>query len=480
MYIIQHFIKICYNIDDNNHERGYKCFTYNNDMIYDTIAAKTTADGVSAINIIRISGTESISIVNEIFKGKDLTQQPSHTIHYGHIHDHSQVIDEVMVSIFRSPKTFTTEDIIEISCHGGNFIADEILKLLISKGIRIAEKGEFSKRAYLNGRLDLTEAESIMDLVNAKSFEQLKIANKQLQGDILTLVTNLQNKILNIIAQIEVNIDYPEYDDIQQLTNDMILPRINDLITEIKQIIKESDTGKIIREGIKTVIVGKPNVGKSTLLNTLLKEDKAIVTDISGTTRDLIEADLNLDGIILRLVDTAGIRITKDVIEKIGINKTKKAIETADLVLLVLNQSEGLSEMDKDLLNLTKNKQRIIIGNKIDLGNQISIDNESIINISAKNKEGIEELAKAVKQLFINEKLLNSERAMLSNVRHIGKFKEVLQALNDAKKAALDQIPIDFVEIDLRKAWANLGEITGQSSNEDLLDHLFANFCLGK
>lgn len=480
MYIIQHFIKICYNIDDNNHERGYKCFTYNNDMIYDTIAAKTTADGVSAINIIRISGTESISIVNEIFKGKDLTQQPSHTIHYGHIHDHSQTIDEVMVSIFRSPKTFTTEDIIEISCHGGNFIADEILKLLISKGIRIAEKGEFSKRAYLNGRLDLTEAESIMDLVNAKSFEQLKIANKQLQGDILTLVTNLQNKILNIIAQIEVNIDYPEYDDIQQLTNDMILPRINDLITEIKQIIKESETGKIIREGIKTVIVGKPNVGKSTLLNTLLKEDKAIVTDISGTTRDLIEADLNLDGIILRLVDTAGIRITKDVIEKIGINKTKKAIETADLVLLVLNQSEELSEMDKDLLNLTKNKQRIIIGNKIDLGNQISIDNESIINISAKNKEGIEELAKAVKQLFINEKLLNSERAMLSNVRHIGKFKEVLQALNDAKKAALDQIPIDFVEIDLRKAWANLGEITGQSSNEDLLDHLFSNFCLGK
>ena len=480
MYIIQHFIKICYNIDDNNHERGYKCFTYNNDMIYDTIAAKTTADGVSAINIIRISGTESISIVNEIFKGKDLTQQPSHTIHYGHIHDHSQVIDEVMVSIFRSPKTFTTEDIIEISCHGGNFIADEILKLLISKGIRIAEKGEFSKRAYLNGRLDLTEAESIMDLVNAKSFEQLKIANKQLHGDIFTLVTNLQNKILNIIAQIEVNIDYPEYDDIQQLTNDMILPRINDLITEIKQIIKESETGKIIREGIKTVIVGKPNVGKSTLLNTLLKEDKAIVTDISGTTRDLIEADLNLDGIILRLVDTAGIRITKDVIEKIGINKTKKAIETADLVLLVLNQSEGLSEMDKDLLNLTKNKQRIIIGNKIDLGNQISIDNESIINISAKNKEGIEELAKAVKQLFINEKLLNSERAMLSNVRHIGKFKEVLQALNDAKKAALDQIPIDFVEIDLRKAWANLGEITGQSSNEDLLDHLFSNFCLGK
>ncbi|HKL47259.1 MAG TPA: tRNA uridine-5-carboxymethylaminomethyl(34) synthesis GTPase MnmE, partial [Candidatus Izemoplasmatales bacterium] len=343
-----------------------------------------------------------------------------------------------------------------------------------------ADRGEFSKRAYLNGRIDLTEAESIMDLVNAKSHTQLSLANNQLQGHVKSLIENLQEKILNIIANIEVNIDYPEYDDVDQLTNELLLPKIESLITEINQIIRESETGKIIRDGIKTVIVGKPNVGKSSLLNTLLKEDRAIVTDISGTTRDLIEADLNLDGIILKLIDTAGIRSTQDIIEKIGINKSKKAIESADLILLVLNQAEKLNDLDKTLLKLTEDKQRIIIGNKIDLGKQIDLENEKIINISAKTKEGVDDLSQAVKKLFIDEKILNSERALLSNVRHIGKFKEVKAALLDAKKAAQDHIPIDFVEIDLRKAWANLGEITGQSSGKDLLDSLFSNFCLGK
>jgi tRNA modification GTPase len=449
-------------------------------MIFDTIAAKTTADGTSAINVIRVSGSESFSVVNKIFKGPNLESQPSHTIHYGHIYDHDKIIDEVMVSIFKSPRTFTTEDVVEISCHGGNYITDEILKILIANGIRLAENGEFSRRAYLNGRIDLTEAESIMDLVNAKSHTQLYLANNQLQGRVKTLIENLQNKILDIIANIEVNIDYPEYDDVEQLTNELLLPKIDALILETDQIIKESETGKMIRDGIKTVIVGKPNVGKSSLLNTLLKEDRAIVTDISGTTRDLIEADLNLDGVILKLIDTAGIRSTQDIIEKIGINKSKKAIESADLILLVLNQAEKLNELDKRLLKLTENKQRILIGNKIDLGRQIDLDNENIINISAKTKEGIERLSQAVKKLFIDEKILNSDRALLSNVRHIGKFKEVRTALLDAKKAAEDQIPIDFVEIDLRKAWANLGEITGQSTSDDLLDNLFSNFCLGK
>lgn len=449
-------------------------------MIFDTIAAKTTADGTSAINVIRVSGSESISVVNKIFKGPNLVRQPSHTIHYGHIYDHDKIIDEVMVSIFKSPRTFTTEDVVEISCHGGNYIANEILKILIANGIRLAENGEFSRRAYLNGRIDLTEAESIMDLVNAKSHTQLYLANNQLQGHVKTLIETLQNKILDIIANIEVNIDYPEYDDVEQLTNELLIPRIDALILETDQIIKESETGKMIRDGIKTVIVGKPNVGKSSLLNTLLKEDRAIVTDISGTTRDLIEADLNLDGIILKLIDTAGIRSTQDIIEKIGINKSKKAIESADLILLVLNQAEKLNELDKTLLKLTENKQRILIGNKIDLGRQIDLENENIINISAKTKEGIERLSQAVKKLFIDEKILNSDRALLSNVRHIGKFKEVRTALLDAKKAATDQIPIDFVEIDLRKAWANLGEITGQSTSDDLLDNLFSKFCLGK
>jgi tRNA modification GTPase len=449
-------------------------------MIFDTIIAKTTADGTSAINVIRISGQDSISIVNQIFKGADLTKKESHSIHYGYIVDGKQTIDEVMVSIFKSPRTFTTEDVVEISCHGGNFIANEILKLLLSKGARMAENGEFTKRAYLNGRLDLTEAESIMDLVNAESTRQLKLANNQLKGYVKELVKNLQDEILNIIAQIEVNIDYPEYDDVVQLTNEMVLPKIKIILNKIEKIIAESETGKVIRDGIKTVIVGKPNVGKSTLLNSLLKEERAIVTDISGTTRDLIEADLNLDGIILKLVDTAGIRLTEDIIEKMGIDRTKKAIETADLVLLVLNQSEGLNKLDHELIDLTNHKPRIIIGNKIDLGNQIDLRDEAIINISAKNKEGLDQLADSVKKLFIDEKVLKSNHTILSNTRHIGKFKEVKQALLDAQNASIDGVPIDFVEIDLRKAWSSLGDITGQSTSEDLLDHLFSKFCLGK
>lgn len=449
-------------------------------MIFDTIVAKTTADGSSAINLIRISGDQSISIVNSLFKGPNLLNKKTHTIHYGHIVDGQQTLDEVMVSIFKSPRTFTTEDVVEISCHGGNFIANEILKLLISKGARMAENGEFTKRAYLNGRLDLTEAESIMDLVNAESHRQLELANKQLRGNIKELVTSLQEEILNIVAQIEVNIDYPEYDDVEQLTNELILPKINFLIKKIQKIIDESETGKVIRDGIKTVIVGKPNVGKSTLLNSLLREDKAIVTDISGTTRDLIEADLNLDGIILKLVDTAGIRATEDVIEKIGIERTKKAIASADLVLLVLNQAEKITSLDQELIKATNNKPRIILGNKMDLGKKIDIKNETMINISAKDKQGLDALAKRVKSMFIDEKLLKSNHAILSNTRHIGKFKEVKQALIDAKKASEDLIPIDFVEIDLRKAWSTLGDITGQSTSDDLLDNLFSKFCLGK
>lgn len=449
-------------------------------MIFDTIVAKTTADGSSAINLIRVSGEDSFSIVNEVFKGPNLSKEKSHSVHYGFIHDQGVNIDEVMVTIYKSPRSFTTEDVVEITCHGGNFIANEILKLLISKGIRMADKGEFTKRAYYNGRLDLTEAESIMDLVNAKSSNQLQLANKQLSGDVKNLVKELQEKILAIVANIEVNIDYPEYDDVEDLTNDLVLPRITELIAEIDHIIKESETGKIIRDGIRTVIVGKPNVGKSSLLNSLLKEDKAIVTDISGTTRDLIEAELNLDGVILKLVDTAGIRSTNDIIERIGINKSKKAIETADLILLVLNQSEKMNKLDEELLELTKNKERILIGNKMDLGNKLDIENESVINISAINNQGLEQLAQTVKKLFIDEVILNSDRTLLSNARHIGKFKEVRRALNDARKAAIDHIPIDFVEIDLKKAWANLGEITGQATSDDLLDNLFSKFCLGK
>jgi tRNA modification GTPase len=449
-------------------------------MIFDTIVAKTTANGTSAINLIRVSGNDSIEIVNKIFQGKNLEKALSHSAYYGHIMDKENTIDEVMVTVFRSPKSFTTEDIVEITCHGGNFIANEIIKLIIANGARLAENGEFTKRAYLNGRLDLTEAESIMDLVNAKTSKQLKIANSQLKGDVLRLIENLQDDVLDIIANIEVNIDYPEYDDVEEMTNDLVIPNINYLIKKIDKILKESNTGQVIRDGIKTVIIGKPNVGKSSLLNTLLKEDKAIVTEISGTTRDLIEAEYNLDGIILKLIDTAGIRQTEDLVEKIGIDRTKKAIDQADLVLLVLDQSSNLTDTDKHLLSLTKNKARIIIGNKIDLGTKINLKDEHIINISAKNNVGLDKLADEVKRLFIDEKLLSEDYAIISNLRHIGKLEETKLALEQALSAAETQVPIDMVEIDLRKAWTSLGEITGENSSDDLISTLFSKFCLGK
>lgn len=449
-------------------------------MIYDTIVAKTTANGTSAINLIRVSGDDSFDIVNKIFKGVDLAKQKSHTVHYGYIYNQNEQIDEVLISVFKAPKTFTAEDTVEITCHGGNFIANEIIKLLIANGARFAENGEFTKRAYLNGRLDLTEAESIMDLVNAKTFNQLKIANSQLRGDVLTLIDNLQNDVLDIVANIEVNIDYPEYDDVVEMTNDIIIPNIKILINKIDKILSDSTTGQVIREGINTVIVGKPNVGKSSLLNTLLKEDKAIVTEISGTTRDLIEAELNLDGIILKLIDTAGIRTTEDIVEKIGIDKTKKAIAKADLILLVLDQSSSITETDNELLKITQNKTRIILGNKIDLGSKINLDNEHIINISVKNNIGIDKLAEEVKRLFVDEKLLADDYTLISNARHIGKLEETKIALQQALESAENQIPIDMVEIDLRKAWTSLGEITGENTSDDLITTLFSKFCLGK
>lgn len=450
-------------------------------MIFDTIVAKTTANGVSAINVIRVSGDETFPIVNKIFKGADLETAESHTIKYGYIHDNNHIIDEVMVFLYKAPKTFTTEDVIEISTHGGNFIANEVIKLLIKNGARLAENGEFTKRAYLNGRLDLTEAESIMDIVNAKTHKQLTLANNQLRGDVHNLVDQLQNNVLDIVANIEVNIDYPEYDDVEILTTETIKPKIINLLSEIEKILKESQTGQIIRDGINTVIVGRPNVGKSSLLNSLINEEKAIVTDISGTTRDLIEAELNLDGIILKLIDTAGIRDTEDVVEKIGIDKTKSAIDKASLVLLVLDQSNELTDLDYELLKQTINKPRILIGNKIDLGEKLNLKNEKIINISAKELIGLDKLSDEVKKLFIDETIINNDNyAIMSNVRQIGKLEETKLALEDAVIACDNLMPVDMIEIDLRKAWSSLGEITGLGSSDDLITSLFTKFCLGK
>jgi len=449
-------------------------------MIFDTIVGIATLRGISALNVIRVSGSEAIQLVNKLFNGKDLEEQPSHSVSYGHIVDDGVIIDEVLVSIFREPKSFTAENVVEISTHGGYFIAEKVIESLIKVGCRIAEPGEFTKRAYLNGRIDLTQAESVMDMVNAKTMTQLQIANQGLNGQVRILINDLQSDLLSLIAKIEVNIDYPEYDDAIVMTNEIIIPETNSLIQKIEDVLVKSNTGQLIRDGIKTVIIGRPNVGKSSLLNTLLREEKAIVTEVSGTTRDLIEGELNLGGILLRLIDTAGIRTTEDIVEKIGIDRAKKALSEADLVLLVLDQSQKLTEEDKSLIELTKAKTRIIVGNKNDLGSAVDLGSEKIIRISAKNNIGIDLLETEVKQLFIDEDLIGKNETMLSNTRHIGKLKEAKQALVDALSAANKNFPVDMVEIDLRKAWESLGEITGDTGTDTLISTLFSRFCLGK
>jgi tRNA modification GTPase len=449
-------------------------------MQKETIVGQATANGPSALNIIRVSGDDAIDLVNQLFQGKDLLTLPAQTVTYGHIVDQHTVVDEVMVSVFRHPFSYTRENMVEISCHGGFFVASEIIRLLIKSGARMADPGEFTLRAYLHGRIDLSEAESIMDVINAKTKDQLRLAQMGLRGDVKRQVVELQKQLLQIIAEIEVNIDYPEYDDVVQVTNALLKPKIESLRDKILEHIQSSRTGKIIREGIKAVIIGKPNVGKSSLLNSLIGEEKAIVTEISGTTRDLVEAELNLNGIYLHLIDTAGIRDTTDIVEKIGIERAKKAVDDADLVLLVLDQSASLTELDEQLLALTQSKKRILVGNKIDLGSHVDILSEKIINVSAKNRIGMDQLAKEVQTLFWGNQPFNAESALFANARHIGAL-EAAQVALDAALSAVDQgLPVDMVEIDLRNAWSEIGEITGDTASESLVDTLFSSFCLGK
>jgi len=449
-------------------------------MLYDTIVGIATLQGMSALNILRVSGADAIPIVSKIFKGKDLLSVPSHTVHYGHIIQKNVPIDEVMVSVFREPKSFTGENVVEISTHGGSLIPNKIVELLIKNGCRAAEPGEFSQRAFQNGRIDLSQAESIMDMISAKTEAQLLLANRGLRGEVRDLVGSLQNDLLSLISKIEVNIDYPEYDDAIKMTDEIVIPELKSVLDRVHSILQKSTTGRVVREGIKTVIVGKPNVGKSSLLNSLLKEDKAIVTNISGTTRDLVEGEWNLGGVLLRLVDTAGIRNTDDVIEKIGIGKTKKALSEADLVLLVLDQSQQITEEDRQLLELTKDKVRILVGNKIDLGKNVDLQTEKMVNISAKNATGLDQLEAEIKRLFIDESLFHEDEILLANARHIGRLEVCKTALSDALSACMVHFPIDIVEIDIRKAWETLGEITGVSGSENLIHSLFSKFCLGK
>jgi len=444
-----------------------------------TIVGQATANGISALHLIRVSGDDAFSVVGKIFNGPSLDKALHHSVIYGHIEENGEIIDEVMVFVYRAPNTYTRENMVEISCHGGFLAVSEIIRLLVKSGADLAKKGEFTKRAFLNGRIDLTEAESVMDIVNAKTRSQLVLAEKTLGGEIKSLIAGLQSDLLNIIAKIAVNIDYPEYDDIEILTNETLVPEISALKTKIDKIISQSKTGKIIREGVSVVIAGKPNVGKSSLMNSLLKEEKAIVTDISGTTRDLIDAEMNIDGILVRLTDTAGIRESSDTVEKIGIDRAKKAVSDADLVLLVLDNSESLTDYDRALLTLTEKKPRIIVGNKSDIGKKINLDSERVISTSAKNKSGMDELTAAIYNTFVSAKTDLGD-AMLANSRHIGKLEEAGESLTSALKAAKSRLPVDMIEIDLRESWSHLGEITGDSAAESLVDRLFSSFCLGK
>ena len=444
----------------------------------DTIASIATGNANSAISIVRVSGTDAIKIVNKIFKGKNLEKVASNTINYGHIYYDG----EVLVSVFRAPKTFTCEDVVEINCHGGMYVTNQCLEAVLNEGARLAEAGEFTKRAFLNGRIDLTQAEAVMDIIEASSKRTLKIANNSLRGDVYKMISSLRSEVLTCISKIEVNIDYPEYEDEEDITNEVLMPRVKKLINEINTIIKRGENSIILKEGIDTAIIGKPNVGKSSILNKLLREEKAIVTDIAGTTRDTIEGKVNIDGIILNLIDTAGVRVTDDVVERIGVEKSKKVIDEASLIILVFDYSRVLDQNDLDLLELTKDKNRIIVINKQDLDKEIelNIDDDCVL-ISTTNDEDILKLEEKIKEKCKYEELMEDNiTASVNNARQMSKLKEALNSLNDAKKGLDAYMPIDIVNIDLHLAWEKLGEIIGQVSKDDLINELFSKFCLGK
>lgn len=447
-------------------------------MITDTICAISTAYGTAGISVIRVSGDEAIEKVNQIFKGKNLLKVDSHTIHYGHIMgSDNKEIDEVMVAVLRNPRSFTTEDMVEISTHGGILVTQKVLKRLLSIGVRMANPGEFTERAFVSGRIDLAESEAVMDLINAKNDNAMKLALNALKGETSKLINDLRDKLLGIIAIIEVNIDYPEYDDTVEMTNQLVKPEIEAFIKDLDEILKGSNKGRLLKEGVSTAIIGKPNVGKSSLLNALLNEERAIVTSIAGTTRDTVEASINIGGITLNLIDTAGIRETSDLVEKIGIDRSKKAINQAELVILVLDLSASLSKEDEILLELTKHKRRILVGNKKDLGYKLEL--KDIIPLSALTKDNLDALESKIINILQLEDI-GADFNYISSVRHIQKLEETKILLQQVLGAIEAGLPIDMVEIDIRNAWQTLGEITGDYHPEDLIDELFSKFCLGK
>lgn len=448
----------------------------------DTIAAISTSLGIGAISLVRMSGTDAIKIANKIFS-KDLENVKSHTINYGFIKENGEVIDEVLISVMKAPYTYTTEDIIEINCHGGITTTNKVLETLLKNGARLAEPGEFTKRAFLNGRIDLTKSEAVMDLLESKTETARKLAINSLQGTTAKLVDNFRNKIKQLISSIEVNIDYPEYYDIEVITLDKIKEETTKMKKELENIIKESENSKIIKNGIDTLIIGRPNVGKSSILNKFLDEDKAIVTDIAGTTRDIVEGQVMLDNIILNIIDTAGIRETEDKVEKIGVEKSLSLIEQADLIIVVLNSNEKLTKEDLELLEKTKNKNTIVVLNKNDLERKIELEKlkeYNLVSTNTNNLEGIDDLKDKIKEMFNLEQISTKDYNYLTNVRQISLAKNAYQKLIDVENALKENLPIDMIEIDLRDCFDILGEITGKTYSDEIIDNLFERFCVGK
>ena len=446
----------------------------------DTICAISTALGVGAISIIRVSGEEAINKVANLFDFKNLNEVKSHTIHYGHIINNGEVIDEVLVTVLKAPKTYTKEDIVEINSHGGISTTKKILEILIANGIRLAEPGEFTKRAFLNGRLDLTEAQAVNSLIKSRTDLERKLALNTLSGKVSKKINNVREIIVELLANIEVNIDFPEYEDALEITLENLPPKLKEIKKELESLIEEGKIGKIVENGIKVAIVGRPNVGKSSILNALLNKNKAIVTDIAGTTRDIVEGEVELKGIALKFIDTAGIRKTKDVVEKIGVDKSLEVIDESDLVIHVLNNNEALTEEDQEIMEKIKDKTHITFINKSDLPTKLKITKEDIVKGNTIALNGLDELKDKIGELFDLERINNSNLEVVSSAREIGLLNEALNSIDQALNNVSSKLPVDMIAIDIKKAWDLLGEITGESYQDELLDTLFSKFCLGK
>jgi tRNA modification GTPase len=461
-------------------------------MEFDTIAAISTPMGEGAIAIVRLSGDDAIPISDKLFRGvggKRLIEVPTHTIHYGHLVDPKtdQVIEEVMVSVMKGPKTFTKEDVVEINCHGGLVSVNRVLQLILTNGARLAEPGEFTKRAFLNGRIDLSQAEAVIDLIRAKTDRAMNVALGQMEGRLSRLIQRLRQEILETLAHVEVNIDYPEYDDVEEMTHRLLLEKAQYVRNEIQKLLQTSAQGKILREGLSTAIVGRPNVGKSSLLNSLAQENKAIVTDIAGTTRDVIEEYVNIRGVPLKLLDTAGIRETEDIVEQIGVEKSRQVLKEADLILLVLNHSEELSIEDENIFKAVEGMDVIVIINKMDLPQKIDMNRVEelakaykVMKTSLLEDRGVDELEEAIAALFFTGSIESGDLTYVSNSRHIALLNQALNSIEDAIFGVESGTPIDIVQIDFTRTWELLGEIIGQSVHESLIDQLFSQFCLGK